>query len=122
MHGLWEGCVGDFSEFMSSAAGKKVDNTERRTRRITLLIEDIEPQSKRKKPANQIKLQQAIGDQLKLVKRTAFTGPIALKLDLQTTDKNAPQAHTIAKNLLDLYSKTKTDVDWSPFHLLYTGR
>lgn len=76
--------MSDYSEFMSSAAGKKADNTKRQNRRITLFIEDIEPQSKRMKPANQSKLQQAIADQLKLVKRTAFTGPIALKLDLQT--------------------------------------
>lgn len=111
--------MSDFSKFLSSAAGKKADNTERQKRRINLFIEGIEPQSKRMKPADQTNLQQAIADHLKWVKRTAFTGPIALKLDLHTTDKNAPQAHTIAKNLLDLFSNTRADVDWSRPHLLY---
>jgi hypothetical protein len=51
--------------------------------------------------------------------RTAFTGDIALKLELRTTMKNAPQAHTIAKNLLDLFSVTGPDVEWPRRHLLY---
>jgi len=42
-----------------------------------------------------------------------------LKLKLATTSKNAPQAHTITKNFLDLLSTCNESVPWSRRHLLY---
>lgn len=70
-------------------------------------------------PVDRSKLQTAIAEQRSWVPRTAFTGNIALKLELRKTDKNAPQAHTIAKNLLDLFSVTGPDIDWPRRNLLY---
>jgi len=38
---------------------------------------------------------------------------------LETTSKDAPQAHTIAKNLLDLLGQRRPGVKWPRRHLLY---
>jgi hypothetical protein len=48
--------------------------------------------------AEQDKFQSAIAEQLTSMKRSTFAGDVALKLDLATTRRTAPQAHTIAKN------------------------
>jgi hypothetical protein len=62
-----------------------------------------------------------IGTNSKLtsIKRSTFRGDVALKLDLATTSRNAPQAHTIAKNFLDLLSERRPGVNWPKRHLLY---
>ena len=69
--------------------------------------------------AERDRFQAAVAKQLASEKRTAFRGDVALKLDLATTSRNAPHAHTIAKNLLDLLSARRSGVKWSRTHLLY---
>jgi hypothetical protein len=104
---------------MKSDAGALARYRQRRGRRIHIYIDDIEPQSKKMPGADRDKFQSAVAKQLTSVKRSAFTGPVALKLDLATTGKDAPQAHTIAKNLLDLLSDRRPGVEWPRRHLLY---
>lgn len=82
-------------------------------------IDDIEPRSKKMSSTERDKFQTVVAEQLTSVNRSTFTGDVALKLDLATTSKNPPQAHTIAKNLLDLLSQRRPGVHWPRRHLLY---
>lgn len=63
--------------------------------------------------------QNAVAEKLSLMKRGTFRGDVALKLHLATTSRTAPQAHTIAKNLLDLLAGRRAGVNWPKHHLLY---
>jgi hypothetical protein len=108
-----------FKDFIDSDAGALARYRKRYRRRVHILIDDIEPQSKKMPNTERDKFQAAVARQLTSAKRAAFRGDIALKLDLTTTSKNAPQAHTIAKNLLDLLSERRTGVNWPRRHLLY---
>lgn len=108
-----------FKAFLESKAGRRAVHEKRERRRVSIVIDGIEPKSKKMPKAEKCELQSAIADHLKRFKRQAFTGDIALKLQLNTTDKNAPQAHTIAKNLLDLFGLKEASVQWPRKHLLY---
>jgi hypothetical protein len=108
-----------FKEFMDSDAGAFARFKGRRSQRIGIPIFDIEPQSKRMSNEDRDKFQQAVADHMKAVNRRAFRGDVALKLDLSTTSKDAPQAHTIAKNFLDLLGAKRSNVKWPSRHLLY---
>jgi hypothetical protein len=108
-----------FKDFMDSDAGAVARFRKRRRRRIHILIGDIEPQSKKMSAADRDKFQAAVAEHLSSIKRSTFRGDVALKLDLATTSRNAPQAHTIAKNLLDLLSQRRPSVNWSKRNLLY---
>ncbi|WP_217993229.1 hypothetical protein F0332_006195 [Klebsiella grimontii] len=92
---------------------------KRKQRRVYIYIDNIEPQSKKMPEAERDKFQEAVAEQLTTLKRATFTGDVALKIDLATTSKNAPQAHTIAKNLLDLLGVRRSNVKWPRRHLLY---
>ena len=70
--------------------------------------------------ADRAAFQSAVAQQLTEVKRGTFRGDIALKLDLATSSKSPPHAHTIAKNLLDLLGKRMDGIDWPKKSLLYT--
>ncbi|MBD8100425.1 hypothetical protein IFR08_17530 [Pseudomonas fluorescens] len=108
-----------FKDFSNSKAGRAAIQAKRQQRRVRIFIHSIEPKSKKMPQAERSALQTAIAAHLTTFKRKGFTGDIALKLDLQTTDKNPPQAHTIAKNLLDLFSVKRADVVWPNKYLLY---
>ncbi len=54
--------------------------------------------------------QRKILEKLKESGRAAFRGPLALSVQLSTTKATAPQAHTIAKNLLDLLGARRPKV------------
>src|SRR5207302_358355 len=75
-------------------------------------IDNIEPQSKKMSPTDRAAFQSAVAEQLTALKRSTFRGDVALKLDLATTSKTAPHAHTIAKNLLDLLGARQAGVRW----------
>lgn len=109
----------DFKTFMASDAGASARYEQRRRRRIHISIDDIEPQSKKMSPADRAAFQSAVAEQLSDVKRGTFRGDIALKLDLATSSKSPPHAHTIAKNLLDLLGKRIDGIDWPKKSLLY---
>lgn len=106
-------------DFLASDAGALARYRKRESRRVLVHINDIEPQSKRMSDLDRNKFQEAVGKQLAATKRGAFRADIALKLDLSTVSKNAPQAHTIAKNLLDLLSQRRPGVNFPQSHLLY---
>jgi hypothetical protein len=111
--------VSSIKDFMSSDAGALARYRQRKRRRVDIYIGEVEPQSKRMSESERDKFQAMVAEELTSVKRSAFRGDIALKLDLATTSKNAPQAHTIAKNLLDLLGERRPSVKWPQRHLLY---
>ena len=92
---------------------------KRKRQRVHLLIDDLEPQSKKMPDKDRDQFQASIIRQLGQVKRKAFHGSIALKIDLSTTSKNPPQAHTIATNILDLLATRRSSVSGSDANLLY---
>ncbi|PKP68231.1 MAG: hypothetical protein CVT83_05985, partial [Alphaproteobacteria bacterium HGW-Alphaproteobacteria-5] len=104
---------------MTSDAGALARYRHRLQRRVHLHIDDIEPQSKKMSLADRTAFQTAVAVQLAAARRSTFRGDVALKLDLATTSKTAPQAHTIAKNLLDLLGTRQTGVPWPKRSLLY---
>lgn len=108
-----------FKDFMNSDAGARARYQKRMRQRVHIYIDDIEPQSKKMSEVDRDRLQQAVAEQLGSVKRSTFAGDVALKINLATTSKNAPQAHTIAKNLLDLLGARSANVSWPRRHLLY---
>lgn len=108
-----------FNNFANSDAGRLAFFRSRKGRRVDISMHDIEPQSKKMPDAERIRFQTQVAVQLANAKRSTFNGAIALKIQLATTSKNAPQAHTIAKNFLDLLSTRHDSVKWSRRHLLY---
>lgn len=111
--------MNDFKAFLASDAGALARYRQRRRRRVHIHVDDIEPQSKKMSLADRTAFQTAVAEQLAAVKRSTFRGDLAVKLDLATTRKTAPQAHTIAKNLLDLLGARRTGVPWPKRSLLY---
>lgn len=108
-----------FKDFLDSDAGARARYNKRKKKRVNIYIDDIEPQSKRMPEADRDRFQEAVAEQLTMLKRAAFKGNVALKIDIATTSKNAPQAHTIAKNLLDLLGARRSNIKWPNRHLLY---
>jgi hypothetical protein len=105
--------------FFETAAGKLVQYRRRKRRRLYIDLDDVEPQSKRMAEAGKDDFQRKILTALKQVGRVAFRGPLALSVQLWTTKATAPQAHTIAKNLLDLLGARRRKVRSSRKHVLY---
>lgn len=105
--------------FFNTATGKLVQYRRRKWRRLYIHLDDVEPQSKKMSEAEKDEFQRKILKQLKASGRAAFRGPLALKVQLSTTKATAPQAHTIAKNLLDLLGARRPKVRDSRRHLLY---
>lgn len=108
-----------FKDFIKSDVGQIASYNKRKQRRICIDIEGIEPQSKKMPKQERVRFQTEVAKHLSNTNRNAFLGHIALKIDLGTTSKNAPQLHTIAKNLLDLLSKQQSDVGSKRKYLLY---
>lgn len=108
-----------FNNFLNSDAGRLARFNRRKGKRVYVSIYDVEPQSKNMSEPERIRFQTQVAKQLANAQRSTFNGNIALKLQLATTSRNAPQAHTIAKNLLDLLGARHNAVKWSRRHLLY---
>jgi len=108
-----------FKDFMASDAGALARYKQRRRRCVHINIDNIEPQSKKMSPTDRAAFQTAVAEQLTALKRSTFRGDVALKLDLATTSKTAPHAHTIAKNLLHLLGARQAGVSWPKRSLLY---
>jgi hypothetical protein len=111
--------LSDFKVFVASDSGKSARYQARRGKRVHIHIDGIEPQSKKMSVQDRTAFQEEVAAQLKAVKRSTFRGDVALKLDLVTSGKTPPHAHTIAKNLLDLLGNRMTGVDWPRKSLLY---
>lgn len=91
----------------------------RAERILDVLVNELEPQSKKMPDADRDRFQMAVSEQMTTFSRGPFAGPVALKIDLTTTSRTAPQAHTIAKNLLDLLGTRRPRVPGKRRHLLY---
>jgi len=107
------------NDYLNSDAGRLARFKRRKGRRVYISIHDIEPLSKKMSEPERIRFQTQVAEQLANARRSTFNGDIALSLQLATTSKNAPQAHTIAKNFLDLLGARHNAVNWSRRHLLY---
>ena len=106
-------------EFLQGERGARARYEQRQRGHVRISLDEIEPQSKRMPASDRDRFQAAVAEQMAVAKRGPFIGPLALKLDLATTSKNAPQGHSIAKNILDLLGKRRPGVSWPRKHLLY---
>jgi hypothetical protein len=91
----------------------------RRDRRTALVFDEMEPTSKNASAAHQIALQKNILRWMTQNRRRPFRGPIAMRLQVTTTKRDPPQAYTIAKNLLDLFSRPVAGLVTGRQRLLY---
>jgi hypothetical protein len=91
----------------------------RKAKRLHLFVSDVEPQSKKMREGDRIKFQDSLLKDMDRRGRQAFKGDIALDLRLATTRHNAPQAHTIAKNLLDLFGSADPSLGGPDRKVLY---
>lgn len=99
--------------YLHTPAGKLARYRMRRRKRVLLIIEDVEPRSKKMSPSERAAFQNQVAEQLAETKRPALRGPIAVRIRLATTHKTPPQVHSIVKNLLDLLGKQGADdKDW----------
>jgi hypothetical protein len=105
--------------FFETPEGRLVQHRRRERRRILIYLDDVEPQSKKMVDADKDAFQRKVLKELKDLRRAAFVGPLALSVHLSTTRATAPQAHTIAKNLLDLLGSRRPSVRGSRKHILY---
>lgn len=84
-------------------------------RKMTILINDVEPRSKQSMPGrDKLRIQQAVLEELQSLQRRTFQGPLVVDIRLETTERTPTHIQTIAKNVLDLLGK--------PLDGLSTGR
>ena len=92
----------------------------RERRQIRATIKGIEPRAKHSMPINdKLEIQRRLLQELIRQRRSAFRGPLALRLRLSTTHKTPTHLHHIAKNLLDLFSKPALALSTRRRSLLY---
>jgi hypothetical protein len=94
------------SGMKSSTKSLTLESFKRRKReRIDIWLDEPEPQSKKMREADRKLFQQNVLRAMEDMQQTPPVGDIALRIDLSTSAKNPPQAHTIAKNYLDLLAR-----------------
>lgn len=111
----------DQDHYLNTPEGLLARYRRRRARRrIRFSIEGVEPRAKGSMPdSDKDEVQRQLLDWLIDLKRRAFTGPLALRMMLRTTDKAPTHSHNIAKNLLDLFARPRTDLATRRHALLY---
>lgn len=87
-------------EWLDSDSGKRAQYERRRSRRLSIVTSAVEPQSKNMPPAGRDRFQKIVVTQMAAAKRHAYAGKLALQIELATTSKNAPQAHTSPRTCL----------------------
>ena len=98
-------------DYFASDAGLLAQHRVYRRRRLYLSVYGVEPRRKgRMSAAEEISLQTQILDQMEGLGRLAYRGPLVLDMSVDTTERNPPQAHSIAKNLLDLFSTPRSEL------------
>ncbi|MFT4933988.1 MAG: hypothetical protein ACI9LT_000661 [Pseudoalteromonas distincta] len=105
--------------WFATPEGQLKRHAQRTARRVKLFIPDMEPQSKRMRDPDRDAFQTEVLQQMQTYGRGAMRGQIALNIHLATTSKTAPQAHTIAKNLLDLLATRRATVPGEGRSVLY---
>jgi hypothetical protein len=99
--------------YLQTPAGKLARYRMRRRKRVQLIVEGVEPRSKKMPEAERAVFQSQVAEQLIETKQTALRGPIAVRIRLTTTHRTPPQVHSIVKNLLDLLGRQgANDTDW----------
>ena len=111
--------MSDRESFFKTDAGKLAQYRQRERRRLLISLHDVEPQSKKMPEAEKDAFQRRILRELKDLGRANFRGPLALSVHLSTTKATAPQAQTVAKNLLDLLGKKRPAIRNPRKQLLY---
>jgi Holliday junction resolvase RusA-like endonuclease len=103
----------EIKDYLTTPAGRLAGYRVRRRKQVLLIVEGVEPRSKKMSEAERAAFQAQVAEQLEETKRTALRGPIALRVRLATTHRTPPQVHSIVKNLLDLLGRQgSTDKDW----------
>jgi hypothetical protein len=92
----------------------------RKMRRIFFCIDGVEPGSKKSMSSeDKDEIQKQLLEVLIKWRRRAFQGPILLRLNIYTSEKSPPHIQTIAKNLLDLFARPRTNLSTKRRGLLY---
>jgi hypothetical protein len=93
----------DLDHYLNSPSFLRIQLHDRSLRKLYLDIKGIEPRSKRAMPdADKLRVQTTVLRYLLTRRRRAFRCPLAVKVRLETTERNPSHPHTIVKNLLDL--------------------
>ena len=109
-----------WEDYAKSFEGRVQRYLHRQSRKLYLRIHGIEPRGKGSMPAgDRLSVQRNLLSQMRSRRRCAYRGPLVLKLRVQTTDKAPSHAHTIAKNLLDLFGKPLPSVSTSRRGIVY---
>lgn len=96
----------DPTHYLTSASFLKTQHSKRLMRMFHLEVEGIEPHGKRTMPeSDKLRFQNAVLQGLLRRKRRAFHSPLAISVQLKTSDKTPSHPHTIVKNLLDLLAR-----------------
>ncbi|WP_143461198.1 hypothetical protein [Leptospirillum ferriphilum] len=95
----------DPNHYLSSSKGLLDQYRMRKRRRFYFSIENVEPRPKNSMPeTDKSEVRRQLIQKLQEFRHTRFRKDIALRLYLNTTEKNPAHAQNIAKNLLDLFS------------------
>jgi hypothetical protein len=105
--------------FLQTDEGQLAQYRSRKSRRLHVAVHAVEPQSKRMSEVDRDRFQAEVLACMLMRKRMAFRGSLALRIDLSTSSKNPPQAHTIAKNILDLLAARRPNVKGREACVLY---
>lgn len=105
--------------WLESDSGKISRYRDREYRRAHVVINDIEPRSKKMPAADCDRFQTLVLRKLSAMRKRSFRGDLALRLDLGTTSATPPHVQTIAKNLLDLLGHRRSSVVGRGRYVLY---
>jgi hypothetical protein len=95
-------------DFFGSDAWPFYRYNANRRRRFDLLLEGIEPAAKKSMPLeDKVAVQRVVTEQLAMLKRGPFRGPIALRLVFETSRSTPAHIQSIAKNFLDLLGRPR---------------
>jgi hypothetical protein len=110
----------DRDHYPTSAEGLLAQHRRRQRQYLHFGIEGIEPRQKSSMPdRDKDEVQRQLLEWLVDLRRRAFQGPLALRLNLATTDKSPTHSHNIAKNLLDLFGMPRPSLGTRRKGLLY---
>lgn len=108
------------SHYLKTPEGLLAQHRKRDYASLGFLIYGVEPRAKHSMPsAEKTEIQRQILATMSNTRRRAFTGPVALRIRMHTTEKTPTHAHHIAKNLLDLFGKPLPYLDTRRKSLLY---
>ncbi|MCK1513747.1 hypothetical protein IVB22_14445 [Bradyrhizobium sp. 190] len=103
----------EIKAYLQTPAGRLARHRMRRRKQVLLIVEGVEPRSKKMSEAERAAFQFQVAEQLEETKRTALRGPISAADSACDHAQDATQVHSIVKNLLDLLGRQgSADEDW----------